>query len=70
MPLNGWGAVSKQIEPGQIVQLKSGGPKMTAESIFNDGRGKRCVKCVWFQENKLIREIFRIEAVELDRGGA
>jgi uncharacterized protein YodC (DUF2158 family) len=30
---------------GDVVKLKSGGPKMTVESMDNDG-----VKCVWFDK--------------------
>jgi uncharacterized protein YodC (DUF2158 family) len=53
------------IKAGQIVQLKSGGPRMTVESLFNDVHGKRCVKCVWFSQNDLTRDVFQIEALQL-----
>jgi len=59
------GAEVKEIKAGQIVQLKSGGPKMTVESLFNDVHGKRCVKCVWFSQNSLTRDVFQIEALQL-----
>ena len=34
-------------KPGDVVQLNSGGPKMTLESVQNDGT----LRCVWFQED-------------------
>lgn len=57
--------MSNEIKAGEIVRLKSGGPKMTVESVFNDAHGKRCVRCVWFDENRLARDVFQIESVEL-----
>jgi uncharacterized protein YodC (DUF2158 family) len=57
--------VSDEIKAGEIVKLKSGGPKMTVETVFNDAHAKRCVKCVWFDENRLVRDVFQIEAVEI-----
>ena len=33
-------------KPGDVVQLKSGGPKMTVESINEDGS----CDCVWIDE--------------------
>jgi uncharacterized protein YodC (DUF2158 family) len=55
--------VSSEIKAGDTVQLKSGGPKMTVESVFNDAHGKRCVRCVWFDDNRLTRTVFQIEAL-------
>ena len=33
--------------PGDVVQLNSGGPKMTVVSVQSDGT----LRCVWFQED-------------------
>jgi uncharacterized protein YodC (DUF2158 family) len=67
--LRAWGVtVSNEIRVGEIVKLKSGGPKMTVESSFNDAHGKRCVRCVWFDKDKLMRDAFQIDAVENVRG--
>ena len=34
-------------EPGDVVQLNSGGPKMTVEAVQSDGT----LRCVWFHED-------------------
>ena len=34
-------------KPGDVVQLNSGGPKMTVVSVQSDGT----LRCVWFQED-------------------
>ena len=37
--------------PGDLVQLKSGGPVMTVEIIDKDGMtGRDAVFCVWFEK--------------------
>jgi len=37
--------------PGDVVQLKSGGPVMTVETIDKDGvTGRDAVFCVWFEK--------------------
>ena len=44
-----------QIQKGDVVVLKSGGPKMTVQSIgeprpgMNDGN--KWVHCIWFEDN-------------------
>jgi uncharacterized protein YodC (DUF2158 family) len=35
-------------KPGDVVQLNSGGPKMTVEAAQSDGS----LRCVWFHEGK------------------
>lgn len=42
---------------GEVVELKSGGPKMTVEAEV----GPLMVKCVWFQDTKLHRGEFKKE---------
>ena len=34
-------------KPGDVVQLNSGGPKMTVEAVQSD----RTLRCVWFHED-------------------
>jgi uncharacterized protein YodC (DUF2158 family) len=34
-------------KPGDVVQLNSGGPKMTVEAVQSDGT----LRCVWFHED-------------------
>lgn len=48
---------------GDVVQLKSGGPKMTVSDTgdYSDGFGsgpQNGVSCVWFEKEKLHRDIF------------
>lgn len=38
---------------GDVVQLKSGGPRMTVESVDDDW-----VDCVWFEKNNAHRQSF------------
>jgi uncharacterized protein YodC (DUF2158 family) len=50
------------IEAGDVVVLKAGGPKMTAEYIEDEH-----VKCVWFVAENLYRDKFK--ATSLDKIG-
>jgi uncharacterized protein YodC (DUF2158 family) len=46
-----------QFKDGEIVVLKSGGPKMTIKHIYSEDE----IKCVWFDTTGLLREgIFSI----------
>ena len=52
-----------KFEPGDIVQLKSGGPPMTVERVGNDQRTQEeTVFCTWFHKvgnrQELHREAF------------
>lgn len=67
--------------PGDIVQLKSGGPKMTVKGIVGDekhslskmeetalkirGYEDGSVFCEWFQAKKLISGIFKPEMLQI-----
>jgi uncharacterized protein YodC (DUF2158 family) len=42
-----------EFQPGDVVKLKSGGEKMTIETI-SDG----LVDCVWFEDKKVVRNSF------------
>ena len=60
-------------QPGDVVQLKSGGPRMTVENVTGDE-----VECVWFEKNKQEYGTFRevlltkpgsgVASVRLSRG--
>lgn len=43
------------IQIGDVVQLKGGGPQMTVESL-QSATGK--LKCVWFDESKRMVGVF------------
>lgn len=53
---------------GDVVKLKSGGPRMTVESHADDGKAR----CVWFVGNKREDSDFNeniLKKVEEDTGG-
>lgn len=50
------------VEPGNVCQLSSGGPRMTVEKITGGE-----VSCVWFDENDvLFRNKFPVEALTFE----
>lgn len=49
---------------GDVVKLKSGGPKMTVSSIED----KAC-KCVWFDQSSKIEDSFSEELLEKYKPG-
>jgi uncharacterized protein YodC (DUF2158 family) len=58
----------KDFEIGNVVQLRSGGPKMTVHGLVSDGD----VICQWFEGNAVHEESFPREAlqkVELVKAG-
>ncbi len=60
-----------EFKVGNVVRLKSGGPKMTIEQYPCYDMGIEYtdkVKCVWFDRNKIFSNIFPIETIELDEG--
>ncbi|MFZ5733662.1 MAG: YodC family protein [Pseudomonadota bacterium] len=52
------------IQAGDVVRLKSGGPKMTVTAL-GDRLGTLSVWCSWFVGSKKDSEVFPVEAVEL-----
>ena len=54
------------LKPGDVVVLKSGGPRMTVEEIETNGRAKVC----WFDDKKNVQratfETHMLEAVADD----
>lgn len=45
-------------EPGAVVQLKSGGPKMTVVSFDEQETGSKRYYCRWFDGNKTTGDYF------------
>jgi uncharacterized protein YodC (DUF2158 family) len=51
-----------EFKAGDVVQLKSGGPKMTVEDVDRygyPGDSETKAKCVWFEGTKKKEEVFR-----------
>jgi uncharacterized protein YodC (DUF2158 family) len=46
-----------EFEAGDVVQLKSGGPKMTVELLTNED-GNVIVHCSWFEKSTLHQKDF------------
>jgi len=52
-----------EFKKGDLVKLKSGGPKMTVEELWNDDE----LKCSWFdKDHKVQHATFSRDAVEID----
>jgi uncharacterized protein YodC (DUF2158 family) len=52
-------------KPGDVVQLKSGGPTMTVETVGNHGMtGVPLVWCSWFEGKKRMKDTFAPEALD------
>jgi uncharacterized protein YodC (DUF2158 family) len=47
-------------KPGDLVQLKSGGPVMTVNAIMSVER----LQCTWFGGKKLESGVFHVEALQ------
>jgi uncharacterized protein YodC (DUF2158 family) len=54
-----------QFKVGDVVELKSGGPKMTVEDVTS-WQGK--AKCVWFEGAQAKEEIFEVATLRISRG--
>lgn len=49
--------MKEEIKAGDIVYLKSGGPKMTVGAI---DEGREIAECTWFQKNLVENESFYV----------
>jgi uncharacterized protein YodC (DUF2158 family) len=57
--------MTEAIKAGDLVRLKSGGPKMTVNLVSNAKLGMALVWCEWFNsENESKRGTFALDAVE------
>lgn len=58
--------MAETFRPGDVVRLKSGGPKMTVENAGEDAMtGQPFVTCVWFEKTAAKRHQFSPDALEL-----
>jgi uncharacterized protein YodC (DUF2158 family) len=46
--------MQQEFQPGDVVRLKSGGPKMTVSKVDDDGS----LRCKWFDGSTLCEETF------------
>lgn len=60
--------MNHELKIGDVVQLKSGGPKMTISKIILGYQTKKAngvVSCMWFnEENKPCEKDFKIETLK------
>lgn len=59
--------MSESFKEGDVVRLKSGGPKMTVVDV--DAARGVCA-CAWFAGNDVHRDDFRATALKLDDGSS
>jgi uncharacterized protein YodC (DUF2158 family) len=57
-------AVENEFNVGDVVMLKTGGPRMTVEGI-GSALDEKAVNCVWYDGSRRVRESF--DAVLLER---
>lgn len=59
--------MSETLKSGDVVKLKSGGPKMTVTDVGHDEiAGQTLVWCVWFDDKQIEkRGAFPLQSVEL-----
>ena len=59
---------AENLEVGDVVRLKSGGPRMTIQEFpINEGTGRPeegIVTCVWFKEFEVLRDNFPLVVLE------
>ena len=54
--------MAAQIRPGDLVRLKSGGPLMTVDSLFEDWEAVTA-ECFWFEGTTIKRNRFKITSL-------
>ena len=59
-------SVEQEFKAGTVVQLKSGGPKMTIDGFKWDGgmRSTEEVECLWFDDTELKQGTFHISSLK------
>jgi uncharacterized protein YodC (DUF2158 family) len=60
--------MANAFDVGDVVELKSGGPKMTIEGIGEyrsmTNPGETQANCSWFEKNKKLQELFDLKALK------
>jgi uncharacterized protein YodC (DUF2158 family) len=59
--------MSDEIKPGDVVRVKSGGPKMTVTEVGQDSYGSMKVWCEWFDEKTNKPQTGSFSLVVVDR---
>jgi len=55
-----------ELKKGDVVVLKSGGPRMTIRDTGNYGTIENGAYCVWFDGKKKYEDVFDIDTIKLD----
>jgi uncharacterized protein YodC (DUF2158 family) len=56
-----------EFKPGDVVRLKSGGPKMTVDQI-DASSSRKTVWCDWFEGSKKFSDTFPPTSLEIPKG--
>jgi uncharacterized protein YodC (DUF2158 family) len=56
--------MADEFKTGDVVELKSGGPEMTIESLDDFGAGRLRARCVWFEKNKRNAALFELPTLK------
>ena len=56
-----------EFNPGDVVVLKSGGPKMTVSMTGDDNFQRPTVWCDWFEGSKKVSNTFPPTSLELSK---
>jgi uncharacterized protein YodC (DUF2158 family) len=63
--------MADEFSKGDVVQLKSGGPRMTVSNTGKDMFDNDMVWCVWFEKMKKFEDTFEPEVlVKVPSGGS
>jgi uncharacterized protein YodC (DUF2158 family) len=53
-----------EIKPGNVVQLKSGGPRMTVSAVYRNSDGVPSAYCAWLDGKKAQQNSFPITSLK------
>jgi uncharacterized protein YodC (DUF2158 family) len=54
------------IKAGDVVQLKSGGPKMTVSKVYQDTKGIPTARCDWFDGSIQTWGSFPVQSLKVE----